>query len=107
MNDRHRSNNHQPTYIALPHLRGTAELLLATTRVLSRDEAKLGSKIATASELLHRRRKGCDCHSADRPDTWHFLEPSYDIVLFCFSSDTTIDLIDLLVQLSNLTKVPF
>lgn len=105
MHNRHRAYNQKPSDISLAHLRGAAKLLLASARVLSRDKAKPGCKIATTSECLHRRREGSDCHRANRSDPWHFLEPSHDIALFCFRCDTMIDVINLFVQLSDLAGI--
>lgn len=70
-----------------------------------RAKAKPGCKIATTSKCLHRRREASDCHRANRPDPWHFLEPSNDIALFCFRCDTTIDLIKFFVRLSDLAEI--
>ncbi|MBO0126594.1 hypothetical protein JZX88_13175 [Agrobacterium sp. OT33] len=44
MSDGHRANNHKPTSIAPPIFDGMAEALVTTTRMVSKNEAKLGSK---------------------------------------------------------------
>src|SRR5208337_5298903 len=66
--DRHGPNNQEPPDVALPHLRGFSENLLAPGRMLPGNEPEPCGKVAPAFEDLHRRREGLNRQGSDRPD---------------------------------------
>lgn len=66
------TDDQQPTNVALAHLRGPAQPVLAAARVLSRREADPGGEVPPLGESLHRwcesgdRRRRYRSHSRDR-----------------------------------------
>lgn len=71
----HGADDQKAADVALAHLRGSSQHLLAAARLLPRHEPEPGGEVAPAPELLHRRGESINRHGGDRADAQHGPQP--------------------------------
>ncbi len=110
----HGTDDQKPTYISLPHLRRSAQLLLTARRVLLWYQSYRHAigvllarrrKISAPSKDLHGRGENRDSHGRDRADAWHGLKTACVIVFCRFGAHLFLKLADLISKRGNLVKV--